>query len=389
MKRIAVPLAVIAVSAVIALLAFELLLRAIGFSAPVWREPHPQLGWTLRPGVEGWQTREGRAYVKVNDAGWRDRPRAVEKPAGVYRIAVLGDSYSEAMHVGLEDTYWSRLEGLLKSCSGKNVEVLNFGVAGWGTAQQYLALQEIALRYKPDQVLLQFTNGNDVRNNSRALEPENERPFYSADMQLDRSFTEDPAFRGRRSFSSEAVRRASDYSRTLQMLRTVAQAGLLPKAHATRPDEIEAGLDLVPLAPPKSPQWEEAWRVTERLLEEINGLARKNGAAMVMVMVPYAVQVHPDAKLRESLQQKLGVDDLFYPERRLEAFAKTKGIDLVALAPAMQKISQAESRYLHGFDNARPGIGHWNEHGHRVAAEIIARRLCGEGRPWAGASAGR
>src|SRR5687767_7699606 len=131
MRKLAVPLALITVSAVIALVCFEILLRAIGFSAPIWREPHPRLGWALRPGVEGWQTREGRAYVKINEAGWRDRLHALEKPAGVYRVVVLGDSYSEAMHVALEDTYWSRLEGLLKSCSGKNVEVLNFSVAGW------------------------------------------------------------------------------------------------------------------------------------------------------------------------------------------------------------------------------------------------------------------
>jgi hypothetical protein len=358
---------------VVALLLFEVLLRAIGYSAPVFREPHPQLGWSLRAGAEGWHSGEGRAYVKINDAGWRDRPRAIEKPAGVHRVVVLGDSYSEAMHVALEDTYWSRLEALLKNCSGKSVEVLNFSVAGWGTAQQYLALEQVALRYKPDLVLLQFTNGNDVRNNSRALEPEKERPFYSAELKLDRSFAETPAFQGRRSFSSEVVRHLTDYSRTLQMVRTVS---LMSKAHATRPDEIEAGLDLAPLAEPKTPQWQAAWRVTERLLEEVGSLARKNGAPMVLVMVPYAIQVHPDAKVRESVRQKLGVDDLFYPERRLEAFARGKGIDVVALAPEMQKISQAESRYLHGFDKARPGIGHWNEQGHRVAAEIIARRLC-------------
>jgi hypothetical protein len=379
MKRIAVPLAVIAASTVIALLVFELLLRAIGYSAPVWREPHPQLGWSLRPGVEGWNTGENRAYVKINEAGWRDRPHALEKPAGVYRVAVLGDSYSEAMHVALEDTYWSRLEGLLKSCTGKNVEVLNFSAAGYGTAQQYVALQSVALRYKPDLVLLQFTNGNDVRNNSRALEPEKERPFFTLqgdELRLDAAFASDPQFLARQTTGSEVVRRLTDYSRTLQMVRTVSQAGLVSRAHATRSDEIEAGLDLAPLAPPATPQWQEAWRVTERLIDELNGLAKKNGAPLALMMVPYAIQVHPDPAVRESVRQKLGVEDLFYPERRLEAFGKARGIPVVALAPEMQKVSQAEKRYLHGFDKSRPGLGHWNEQGHRVAAEITAQRLC-------------
>ena len=159
----------------------------------------------------------------------------------------------------------------------------------------------------------------------------------------------------------------------MQMVRTVS---LISKAQATKPDEIEAGLDLAPLAEPKTPQWQEAWRVTERLLEEVNNLSRKHGAPMVMAMVPYAVQVHLDPSLRATVQERLGVPDLFYPERRLEAFGKARGIDVIALAPQMQKISQEQGRYLHGFDKARPGSGHWNEHGHHVAAEIIARRLC-------------
>lgn len=374
MRKAAASLLLVAASILVALLLFEVLLRAIGYSAPVFREPHPQLGWSLRPGAEGWFTAEGRSYVKINDAGWRDRPHAVEKPAGTFRVAVLGDSYSEAMHVALEDTYWHLLDQKLESCHpGKKVEVLNFGVAGYGTAQQYVVLEQVALKYRPDLVLLQFTNGNDVRNNSRALEPEKERPFYTADFRLDRSFADDPAFRERQSLASEAIRRATGYSRTLQMVRTVS---LISRAQATKPDEIEAGLDLAPLAEPKTAQWHEAWRVTERLLEEVHNLSRKHGAPMVLAMVPYAIQVHPDPRARESVRQKLEVPDLFYPERRLQAFGKAKGIDVVALAPEMQKISEKGAGYLHGFDKARPGLGHWNEQGHRVAAEIIARRLC-------------
>jgi hypothetical protein len=369
MKKLAIPLAVIAVSTVVALLAFEILLRAIGFSAPVWREPHPQLGWTLRPGIEGWFTGEGKAYVKINDAGWRDRQHTVAKPAGVYRVAVLGDSYSEAMHVSMEDTYWHLLEKKLTQCLAKPVEVMSFAVAGYGTAQQYLTLKDVALPYQPDLVLLQFTNGNDVRNNSRALEPEKERPFYTADFKLDRSFAQEKEFTNRRTFSSEAVRHLTDYSRTFQLVRTVS---LMSRAHAANPNEVEAGLDVSPLSPPKTPQWDEAWRITERLIAETNSLARIHGAPLVLVMVPYAIQVHPDPQVRAKVP---GADD-FYPEKRLEAFGRSHGIPVVALAPEMQKLAQSEKRYLHGFESTKLGFGHWNPEGHRVAADLIARRLC-------------
>jgi hypothetical protein len=33
---------------------------------------------------------------------------------------------------------------------------------------------------------------------------------------------------------------------------------------------------------------------------------------------------------------------------------------------------------LHGFENMQPGFGHWNERGHRAAAELIADHLHGK-----------
>jgi len=175
------PIVLVGVAAVIALAGLELFLRATGFSSPVWYQSDPVLGWTLRPGASGWYNREGRALVQVNSAGQRDREHALQKPAGVYRIAVLGDAYAEAMQVPMESTYWAQLPGLLGSCGfqqGKRIEVLNFGVRDYGTAQIYLTLERTAIRYAPDLVLLQFDH--DVRDNSPALDPIRDRPAAGA-----------------------------------------------------------------------------------------------------------------------------------------------------------------------------------------------------------------
>jgi hypothetical protein len=50
----------------------------------------------------------------------------------------------------------------------------------------------------------------------------------------------------------------------------------------------------------------------------------------------------------------------------------------------LQAIAERERIFLHGFENTRLGSGHWNENGHRLAAELVAADLCGrsaEGRP--------
>lgn len=282
MKRIAAPIAIVAVSSLIAILLFELLLRAIGYSAPIWYEPHPQLGWTLRPGLAAWFTREGRSFVRVNAAGMRDRDHALDKPQGVYRIAVLGDSYAEARQVAVEETFWALLPERLARCGfqpGKRIEVLNFGVSGYGTAQEYLLLESTAMRYRPDLVLLQFTNGNDVRNNSLALELEKDRPFFTLEggaLRIDRSFASKEDFLGRSSRSSELVRRATDRLRVLQLARSVKEMSFIPKANAG--EGVEQGLEPVVLAPPSDTLWEEAWRITEQLIAKTNEHAQRQGA---------------------------------------------------------------------------------------------------------------
>ena len=377
------PLASIVISALVAVAGFEVLLRLIDYSAPIWYEPDARLGWRLRPGVEGLFSSEGRAQIKVNADGLRDREHAREKPEGVYRIAILGDSYSEAMQVPLSRTYWAQLPQRLASCGfagGGRVEVLNFGVSGYGTAQQYLMLESVALAYRPDLVLLQFTNGNDVRNNSIALEEEHHRPFFVYDergaLVLDDSFRGLPGQVRRSSLAWSMLREASDLSRVLQLARAASQAELMPSAHAGAGKGMEAGLETEILAPPRDGAWEDAWRVTEGLIARTRDLAEQNGAKLVLMSVPYAIQVHPDRKLREALQAKLGVEDLLYPDRRLAAFAARQGIPAVTLAPAMQKLAESRGEALHGFANAQPGFGHWNELGHRAAADLVAMKLC-------------
>jgi lysophospholipase L1-like esterase len=383
MKRLAVLTAVVGASLLVALLLAEIALRMMGFSAPVWYRPDPQLGWTLRPGMNAWFTREGRARVTINAEGRRDRETTLNKPDDVYRIVVLGDSYSEAMQVEREQAYWWLLPERLASCgfqAGKRIEVLNFGVSGYGTAQEYVMLESRAIRYRPDLVLLQFTNGNDVRNNSFALEDEKYQPFYVLDrdgrLRIDDSFATSDSFQASLSLSRELARRASDHSRVLQLVRNVREIPVVRKAHAGDNLGVEQGLEPVVLTPPKDRLWQEAWQITEGLIGMTSEYARRNGARFMLFTVPYAIQVHPDRKLREALATKLGVEDLLYPDRRLEQFGTKNGVDVLPLAPVMQRLAEERQVYFHGFSNIGMGRGHWNADGHRAAAELIAQHLC-------------
>jgi hypothetical protein len=386
-RRLLALAGVAAASLAAALLLGEAALRAIGYAAPIWYQPDPVLGWTLRPGVTGWFRKEGGALVSVNPAGRRDEHVPMGKPDGVYRIAVLGDSYSEAFQVEREQAYWALLPRLLQQCGfqpGKRFQVLNFGVSGYGTGQQYLTLVSRAFLYQPDLVLLQFTNGNDVQNNSAALETEKVRPFFvrgpDGRLRVDDAFAGAASFRRSRSLPLELMRQASDRSRVLQLLRDWRKASAAaPAAELAADAGAEQGLEPVVLAPPRDEKWREAWLITEALIAMTADHAQRNGARFLLFSVPYAIQVHPDRTVRARMESKLGVPDLLYPDQRLAQFGKRSGVPVLPLAPEMQRLAEERGAFFHGFENGGIGRGHWNPEGHRVAAQLIARRICAPG----------
>lgn len=95
---------------------------------------------------------------------FRDVVHTTEKSSDVFRILVLGDSFTYAGKVYYEDGYAARLERILNSDNtfGKRVEVIKLAYPGYATLDELTALEKIGLRYSPDLVLLQiFLNDPD------------------------------------------------------------------------------------------------------------------------------------------------------------------------------------------------------------------------------------
>src|SRR6266581_4197431 len=105
-------------SLVMALAVIELGLRIAGYSYPEFYEIDEHRGFALRPSMAGWYRKEGQAFVRINADGLRDREHAKQKPPGTLRIAVLGDSYTEALQVPRKETFWSVLGEQLAGCGG-------------------------------------------------------------------------------------------------------------------------------------------------------------------------------------------------------------------------------------------------------------------------------
>jgi hypothetical protein len=373
----------------------EIALRVGGYSYPEFYQPDEKRGYALRPNMEGWYRKEGAAYVRINSDGLRDREHAKAKSADTIRIAVIGDSYPEALPVAIEETFWSVMASKLEQCGalpGKKIEVINFGVSGYGTAQELITLREHVLQYSPGIVMLAVTTNNDISDNLRQLKKTDQIPYFSdreGKLTLDDSFRGTRNFRWRQSMLSRLGRWIRDHSRVVQAINEGhhgfkiwlaarrarnASAGSTQTENA-EPVTEELGIDNIVYREPADQTWLEAWRVTEDLIVQMRDEVQAKGAKFVMVTLSNGIQVYPDPNVRQIFMKRVGVNDLFYPDNRLKQLGEREHIPVITLAPEMQTYAEQNRVFLHGFGNNQ-GNGHWNQLGHRVAAELIARKLC-------------
>lgn len=119
----------------------------------------PWLGWKLKPGASATSKRTGRAVdYEINRKGLRGPELPYEKPAGVLRVAFLGDSRTFGFGVPIEQHYSTLLAGYFKK-----VETVNLGVDGYGMDQELLFLEQEGFKYAPDLALVYVAHFHNFR----------------------------------------------------------------------------------------------------------------------------------------------------------------------------------------------------------------------------------
>ena len=138
----------------------EIVVRILGVAPEMYHvrrgryqiSDNPKIGYELVPHFESSEAGSMLDFAgRANSLGFRDREHDRTKPAGTYRILVLGDSITQGLGIKQDqDLYTSVLERTL----GPNTEVLNFGVSGYNTQQEVETLRDRGLQYSPDLVVL-------------------------------------------------------------------------------------------------------------------------------------------------------------------------------------------------------------------------------------------
>jgi GDSL-like lipase/acylhydrolase family protein len=117
-----------------------------------------ELGWLPVANSVGQYVGMRTTRISHNSLGLRD-----VEPGGAAgkTILFLGDSFVWGYDVEAEDRFTERLRRDLPQ-----LRIVNGGIAGYGTDQQYLLLRRFWDRIKPDVVVLVFCTENDRRDNS-------------------------------------------------------------------------------------------------------------------------------------------------------------------------------------------------------------------------------
>ncbi len=354
--------------------------------------PDQNRGWVLKPGFSGWISDENTLWVTINSDGLRDREHPLVVPPDTVRIAVLGDSYMQGINVAREKTFPAFLEDAVARCltgTGRVAETLNFGVSGYGTAQEYLSFRHHAAHYHPHIVVLAVYTRNDIFNNHPALNPtaySDQSPYFTLSdgrLELDTTFREVLAAKAAQPRWRQLRIKITDRYRTAQLVHQFY--GWL-RAHVVEADaeEDEGGdrrFDNIEddiYRPSLVPEVVEAWQVTEALLVALAREVQDAGAEFWIVTLANDAQLEPDPAVRADHQKSLGVGSLDYPDRRIRALAERHGIPVITLAERLADLVATKGVVLNGGYNERYplGSGHWNETGNRVAAELTGEQLC-------------
>jgi hypothetical protein len=355
-----VPLMILSVLAALAIL--EVVVRLTETGRLPERCPDPLLGVRSVPNALYEQMNEGYSRGHFNSFGLRDREIPYAKPENSKRVLILGDSFMEALQVEIDSGFPRQLQTFLgQALPWHNIKTVNAGRGGMGTAEEYLWYVTEGVKYHPDLVLLAFYVGNDFRDNSKKLTGQAVfKPYITFDADtfwVDASFTESRSYKLKTLFwplFSHSVL-AAETARRIETLRISKE----------KPDTALCPKDLGVFNIDRDSVWENAYVVTGRIVALLDEAVKRNSSALCMMIIPDSYQVN------DTENDCVTGLDLRKPNDFLREIAEARGIPFFDLTDTLEQEYLRTGNCVYGFGE-NLGKGHWNESGHRFAAQIMA-----------------
>src|SRR5689334_10107820 len=269
----------IVMGALLACVGLEIVLRVsdavpeVGSPQFSFHQNDPYLGWIGKPNVRlRYHRPEFDTPVRHDAEGWRlpDPPRPTD---AAQRILVLGDSFTWGWGVSQGEVFTDRLQAALPP----TIAVVNRGIIGFGTAQEYLLLERELAAQRYDSVVLMFFL-NDLADNTDGKD--GHRPYFEL---VDGRLL--PRNQPARLQSSPVEEFLKTHSRTYLFVEL--ELGLLKRRFAGEANDERdyrkaAAVDFHDLP---------GYPVTARLLAEMHRATHEHGARFFLVYIPQRSEI--------------------------------------------------------------------------------------------------
>jgi len=320
---------------------------------------------------------EHRAKIHINSLGLRDREMTVEKADGVTRIALMGNSFVEALQVEQSDTFDDRSEEIFRK-SGREVEVVNLAISGQTAIEQLVRLEDVGVMFDSDIVVtitraLDFTSG-EMRSDTKW-------PGYvagpSGDLVRGDNFKLSFARRHANDWKGKALSGALRYSNIARMLNSAkgkSYRQILGLERTGAPGSVDAcsAAEISELhelwVNHSSP---ENWAATQKYFQEYSSIVDELEAVPI-----YAFREIP-IPAGSCVDQIVLRSELI---QAAESYIVGLGIKFVDWDVALQDsdvlkvLGPTDITVLQGFGREL-GVGHYNFDGHQASAEILTNSV--------------
>ncbi len=322
----------------------------------------PILGWVLKPNSSSvFYAEEFETNISISPQGLRDRVYPVAR-SNKARIAFVGDSF--AWGAGVEEN--ETIPKILETELGGGIEVLNFGVYGYGTDQELLYLDRV-LEFEPDLVILQIFSNDfaDIWPNAR----HQNKPFYRIAANGSLLLRNVPVPRLEKSQPSAILEVGGGIARFLSLHSHLwAMSKKAVKNAYFYLNSGNGGYWFSELSVKNSPKLAAKLALEKRLVAEFQAKLKLNKTKMLLVYLPlkeYASQ----AAFEEALNF-YGLDFEKYDRNflggQLSELAKENEIPFVDLG---DEFENRTSEYYFKYD------AHTTYAGNKVAARAIAAKV--------------
>lgn len=288
--------------------------------------------------------------IRINNLGFHARAFTPEKSQDVFRIVVIGSSFTESLQMPREKAFSALLEQQLNSGSDRafTYEVLPMGFSGNGTYLNLLYYLRYGAGLKPDLVIDLTTEYELSRNAPNVKYPPRFDDQGQVILELPR-VAQNPRTVWLKNIARK-IKLVMILSNHYHLVQARVQAFLSHPAFFKIQPVDERAANNVPDA-----DRVRAWEIEERLLKTVADQIKNDGAAFLLASwaTPYTASSTAD-ELRTRLAQ----------------IAATTSFPYLDLTSAVEAGERAE-----GKSATWTCDGHWNEDGHRWVAEAMFQYL--------------